>query len=102
MAHGTRAVHTSLPLTVHAQARMRQRGIRPEALEALLDFGRARHLHSRGRELLFFDRKARDHLRQADPAAAREIGRLGRAYAVLGRDGTVITVGHRYKRIPRD
>ena len=92
----------SLPLTPHAQTRMRQRGIRPEALEALLDFGRARYLHSQGRELMFFDRKARDKLIKSDPAAARQIGRLGRAYAVLGRDGTVITVGHRYKRIPRD
>ena len=46
-------------LTHHARARMQQRGIRAEAIEALLDFGCARHLHSKGRELVFFDKKAR-------------------------------------------
>ena len=43
------------PVTAHARARMQQRGIRSDALEALLDFGSARHLHSKGRELVFFD-----------------------------------------------
>src|SRR5437773_9117830 len=65
-------------LTHHARARMQQRGIRPEAVEALLDFGCARHLHSKGRELVFFDKKARARLAKADPGAAREAGRLRR------------------------
>ena len=38
-------------VTAHARARMQQRGIRSDVLEALLDFGSARHLHDRGREL---------------------------------------------------
>lgn len=78
-------------LTGHARARMRQRGIRAEALEALLEFGRVRHLNSRGRSIVYLDKAAR--------AWVGEVG--GRAYAILGRDGRVITVGHRYRRIGR-
>lgn len=90
-----------LALTRHAQARMQQRAISPAVLEALLDYGATRHLHSRGRELVYFDHKARERLARESPAVAREIGRLGKTYAVLGRDGTVVTVGHRYRRLPR-
>lgn len=77
------------PFTDHARARMQQRGIRPDAIEALLDYGCARHLHSDGRELLFFDKKARARLAKAS---------LRRTYAILA-GGTVITVGHRYRRV---
>jgi hypothetical protein len=91
----------SLALTRHAQARMRQRAISPAVLEALLDYGRSRYLHSDGCELVYFDRKARERLVRESPSVAREIGRLGKTYAVLGGDGTVVTVGHRFRRIPR-
>lgn len=50
--------------------------------------------------LWMFDRKARERLVRDDPSAARKIGRLGKTYAVLGRDGAVVTVGHRFRRIP--
>ena len=46
-------------LTGHARARMRQRGIRAEALEALLEHGRVRHLNSRGRSIVYLDKAAR-------------------------------------------
>ena len=88
-------------LTHHARARMQQRGIRPEAIAALLDFGCARHLHSKGRELVFFDKKARTRLAKANPDVAREASRLRRTYAIIGSDGIVITVGHRYRRVTR-
>jgi hypothetical protein len=89
------------PLTDHARARMQQRGIRAAAVEALLDYGRVAHVHD-GRELFFFDKAARARLTKADhPAAARVAEKLRRTYAVLGSDGMVITVGHRYRRIPR-
>ena len=87
--------------TDHARARMQQRGIRPAALEALLDFGSARHLHVKGREMVFFDKAARARLFRGNPAAAREAERLCRTYAMVGRDGAVVTVGHRYRRVPR-
>lgn len=62
-------------------------------------YGRVRHLHTQGRELVFFDKKARKRLTKDRPGAAREARRLSHTYAVLGSDGTVITVGHRYRRV---
>jgi hypothetical protein len=88
-------------LTTHARARMQQRGIPAAAVEALLDFGRVRHLHEDGCEIVYFDKKARARLARANPAAAREAAKLTRTYAIMGSDGVVITVGHRYRRIPR-
>jgi len=79
---------------------MQQRGIRSEALEALLNFGRVRHLHQSGREILFFDKKARARLVRANPDAAREAERLTRTYAIMGSNG--VTVGHRYRHVTRD
>ena len=89
-------------LTNHARVRMQQRGIPAAALEVLLDFGRVRHVHDRGREIIFFDKAARTRLFQELPTAAKQATRLTRAYAILGSDGDVITVGHRYRRVPRD
>jgi len=90
-------------LTRHATARMQQRGIRAQALEALLDFGRERHIHFRGREIVYFDKKARARLARSSAVAPAKAGaeRFSRTYAILGSDGTVITVGHRFRRIPR-
>ena len=73
-------------ITRHARARMQQRGIRFEDLEALLDFGREIPA-GRGRDLVFFDKRSRARLER------------GKAYAIIGADGVVITVGHRYRRI---
>ena len=92
------AASTAPRVTAHARARMQQRGIRPDALEALLDFGSARHLRSKGRELVFFDKNARSRLAKVN-SAAREADRLRRTYAIVGSDGTVITVGHRFRRV---
>jgi len=77
-------------LTDHAAARMQQRGIRAHALQALLDYGRIVHVDG-GRDLVYFDKKSRAGLDRA----------VARTYAILGSDGAVITVGHRYRRIPR-
>ena len=88
-------------LSPHARARMQQRGIREEAIELLLDYGRERHVHNRGREIVFFDKAARRRLAKANPAVAREVDHLRRTYAILGSDGGVVTVGHRFRRIPR-
>lgn len=76
-------------LTDHARARMRQRGIPDAVVADLLAYGRAEHDH-RGGTIVYFDREARAYAR-----------RSSRAYLVLAGDGSVITVGHRYRRISR-
>jgi hypothetical protein len=88
-------------LTAHARARMQQRGIRAEALERLLDYGREAFDH-RGHVVVYFDKAARRRVeRDADEATRKELSRLARTYAVLSPAGTVVTVGHRYRRISR-
>ena len=89
-------------LSPHARVRMQQRGIRRQALDALLDFGAVRHVHSAGREIVFFDKKARARLVRSSPEGARAVERLKGAYAIVDGTGVVITVGHRFRRIPRD
>ena len=86
-------------ITAHARARMQQRGIRSEALEALLDFGSERHLHGQDCEVVFFDKKAKRRLATAKPDAARGAERLVRTYAIVGSNGVVVTVGHRFRRV---
>jgi hypothetical protein len=78
---------------------MQQRGIRVDTLETLLDFGRTAHV-DRGREIVFFD-KAAPASGKAEAGGNQGWERLRRTYAILGSDGAVITVGHRYRRIPR-
>ena len=89
-------------LTDHARTRMQQRGIRPQMVEALLEFGCVRHLHNNGCEIVFFDKKAKARLARVNPVAAGEAEKLTRTYAIMGSNGVVITVGHRFRRVERD
>lgn len=86
-------------LTTHARARMQQRGIEPEALECLLEYGREAFDH-RGGVILYLDKAARRRIAREEGRTLRPRHRLD-VYAVLGDDGRVRTVGHRYRRIKR-
>jgi hypothetical protein len=88
-------------LTKHARTRLQQRGISADVLDCLLAYGRKVHDH-RGGEVIFFDHHSRTQLRrdQGDAVFKRLETKLG-TYAVLGSDGSIITVGHRTKRISR-
>ena len=88
-------------LTQHAQARMQQRGITLTTLNSLLDYGAQSHDH-RGATIVFFDKKAKRRLlRDSGRDVYRVMEKQLNAYAVVGNDGAVVTVGHRNKRIPR-
>lgn len=87
-------------LTRHARARMQQRGISAAGLDALLDFGRTAHAGS-GCEVVFFDKRARKRLARAGLIPPSEAERICNSYAIVESHGAVITVGHRYRRIPR-
>ena len=87
------------PLTLHARARMQQRGIGAEALDMLFAYGREAHDHH-GAVILYMDKAAQKRLAAASKAK-NEVRRLSGLYAVLSRHGQVITVGHRTRRINR-
>lgn len=86
------------PLTTHARIRMQQRGIPEAALELLLDFGREAHDH-RGGRIVRFDKRSRRRIeRVLGPSTLRVFERHLNAYAVVGADDAVVTVGHRRRR----
>jgi hypothetical protein len=88
-------------ITHHAQARLQQRGIPSTVIENLLDFGRQAHDH-RGSTIVYFDHRARRSLQRQLPLECfRRLEPHLDAYAVLGSDGIVVTVGHRTQRINR-
>ena len=90
-------------LTDHAAARQRQRGIPGEVVDCLLDFGHEEHDHRRGAVVVYFDHRARDRVRRiVGREAYRRLESHLNAYVVLGRDGAVVTVGHRTRRINRN
>lgn len=87
------------PLTEHARIRMQQRGIPRAALDILLDFGREAHNHRRGRRVLLFDKRARRRLAdELGQDRIRTVERYLDAYAVVGPDDAIVTVGHRRRR----
>ena len=85
-------------LTTHARARMQQRGICVEALAALFEFGTSVPAR-RGAEIVFFAKGERRRLRRIRRLRGQD--HLHHLYAVTDAKGTVITVGHRYRRIVR-
>ena len=89
-----------MDLTRHARARMQQRGIDAAALGALLDYGRVARA-GRGVEIVYFDKRARERLKRATAVSPAKAGvqRVCNSYAIVASDGTVITVGHRTRRL---
>jgi hypothetical protein len=90
----------SLSMTTHARARMQQRGICAEALRELLAVGTASPAGG-GLEIVFFDRIERARLGQRTTCPLQGRDRLHRLYAITDGHGTVITVGHRFRRMAR-
>lgn len=92
---------TNVAVSTHAQTRMQQRGIKPDLLHLLAAYGAKEHDH-KGSELRYFNKAARRRLRNAEGAGVyRAIESKLDVYAVIARDGCVVTVGHRDKRIAR-
>ena len=86
------------PLTTHARVRMQQRGIPPAALDALLAYGAEAHDHHGCRIVRFDKRSRRQAARELGARVYRRLEPFFGAYAVVGGDDSVITVGHRVGR----
>ena len=86
------------PITTHARVRMQQRGIPSTALEVLLDYGHEAHDHRGCRIVLFDKRSRRRAARELGERYFRTVERHLNAYAVIGPDDAVVTVGHRRRR----
>ena len=85
-------------LSIHARQRMQQRAIHPLMIELLYLYGREEQQN--GSTMLYMDKRARDKARKALKDVKQRFDKLSDAYLVeADGDGTVITVGHRNKRI---
>ena len=85
--------------SAHDRQRARQRGIPSLIIDWLLQFGETEWNH-RGAQVKFFTRKSRRRIDQAvGSEATRRMHEFLDSYLVVALDGTVITCGHRYKRI---
>jgi hypothetical protein len=88
-------------LTDHAKVRAQQRGIPPLIVDWLKRFGAASN-DGHGAQVRYFDKRSRKLLEQrVGREVVSRLSELLDAYLVVGDDGTVVTVGHRYKRIHR-
>jgi hypothetical protein len=82
----------------HARQRMQQRAIHPLMIDLLYRYGREQQQN--GSTMLFLDKRARDKAWKALQDVKQRFDKLSDAYLVeADGDGTVITVGHRHKRI---
>jgi hypothetical protein len=90
-----------MELTRHAELRMQQRGIPRQAIDYVLAYGRASHDHH-GARIVWLDKRSRARLgREEGRVVLRKLDKHLNAYAIVGMDGAVLTVGHRYQRIWR-
>lgn len=88
-------------LTTHARTRIQQRTISPLVLELILQFG-AQQPGGDGSSIYFLDKKARRRVRQYAGPAFTTLDEHADIYAVVNKDGYVITADHRTRRIERD
>jgi hypothetical protein len=95
------ATVSKISMSRHAEIRSQQRSIPPLIVDWLVQFG-AETYDGRGAMVRHFDRPS---LRQLEKHVGRSVvSRLSElldAYVVTDSDGTIITVGHRFKRVSR-
>ena len=79
-------------ISSHARVKMRQQGISEAALQGLLDGGRTEP-DSLGGKIIYFDHEICGQSRVKITS--------GDCFAILDRDGEIITVGSRFSRVRR-
>jgi hypothetical protein len=91
-----------MKMSSHAAIRSKQRGVPPLMVDLLRLFG-ARDYDHHGGVIRYFDKRARKAAEKAvGSQVMRRLTEFLNLYAVESAcDGSLITVGHRYKRIHR-
>lgn len=89
-----------MKVSQHAQSRSKQRGIPPMLMDLLEQFGAEERARD-GAVVLFFDKAARNRAKAYVGPLYPAIEQHMDVYAIVGSDGAVITVGHRYEHIRR-
>ena len=84
----------------HANRRMQQRCISLRGVDAVISYGEEHRTQS-GFIYFLGKRECRRLRRTLSPAQAREIEQYRDYYVIAGDDGTIVTVGHRTRRIRR-
>tara|TARA_R110000787_G_scaffold144870_1_gene258742 strand:- start:13 stop:279 length:267 start_codon:yes stop_codon:yes gene_type:complete len=84
--------------THHAEARMQQRGISHQAVDALMSYGEYRRHH--GAEVCYLTKHSRTHmLKDMGKRAFLQLEKALDAYLVVSDEGAIITAGHRHHRL---
>ena len=90
-----------MKITQHGAIRSQQRGIPPLVIDWLQAYGEETHDHHGGLILHFTNRSRRRLERDIGREPVRRMSEYLNCKAVIGVDHEVITVGKRFKRIPR-
>ena len=84
--------------TNHSLKRMQQRGISKKAVEHILKYGEIFY-DGHGAKVFFINKKNRNLLpSEIEAKDLKKIKKQLNAYVVKGTDGSLITVGHSYRR----
>ena len=84
-------------LSKHARDRLQQRSITPLETELLLMYGQQHYL-GHGRNYWVLGKRGMKKLRKDMKKIMQRLDRLQECFVVDTEEGTVITVGHEYKR----
>lgn len=91
----------SIAITHHAAIRKQQRGISETVLNCLMEYGKSCY-DKKGAEILYFDKRAKHRCRaEMGKDVYRNLDGHFSVYAVRTVDGFLLTVGHRFRRLPK-
>ena len=83
----------------HAATRAQKRGIPPLIVEWLIAYGEEQSASS-GARVVYFTKHSRKRIAQDNgDLIVRRLNGLMNSYAVIASDGSLITCGHRFKKI---
>ncbi len=89
-----------MQLTDHAAQRLQQRAIPLQALDLLRTCGRTEY--SNGARIRYFDKRRWQEVVRFLDSMNEDSDRLSRMYCLETKEGVVVTVGHRTRRIKRN